>query len=212
MATGNRRPGQRHSKTVAAGFVGGVVTYLIGFAVIYLQKANTVEYDVFERIGKFGQLSTQVDPPTAWQVIGWLQYAAHNVDIVLEISGLGRSVRQTLPLTEGVLWERWFVLLPVVTLVLAGFVVAHIRSARGVQGGFLAGSSITLGYSVVVLGGVVVTTWTQSVSYGGLSASSSVGPEPLVGVVLAGLAYPIVLGGVGGAVAGMVTERRDGPV
>ncbi|WP_135667167.1 hypothetical protein [Halorhabdus rudnickae] len=209
MTAGYWRHGSRPYRTVASGFVGGVAAHLVGFAVIYLRTAGSLSADDIETIGGLGELGIQIDPPGVWQVVGWLYYAAHNVDVMLEVSGLGRSRTGRLPLTEGILWERWFVLVPIVTLLAAGFVLAFVGSAPDLRGAILTGSSVAVGYATLAVAGVVVTAWDITVSYGSLSASGSVSPDPLWGVLLAGILYPILLGGLGGAVARTVTHQRN---
>jgi len=206
---GQRRTAWNLSRTVAAGFVGGVLAYLAGFAVIYLRTAGSLRNDGIGMIADLGGIAAGIDLPGAWQVVGWLYYAAHNVDVVIEVSGLGRSGTGTLPLTEGVLWERWFVILPVVTLLTVGFSLAFLSSAQDVRRGFLAGSSIALGYAPIAVSGVIVTAWELSVRYSSLSANGSISPDPLGGVLLAGILYPVVLGGTGGAVAGTIDGWRS---
>ncbi|WP_136687180.1 hypothetical protein [Halorhabdus amylolytica] len=206
---GQRRTTWNLSWTVTAGFVGGVIAYLAGFAVIYLRKAGTLPDDGLGTIGELSGIGAMIDLPSTWQVVGWLYYAAHNVDIVMAVSGLGRSGMGTLPLTEGILWERWFALLPVVTLLTVGFSLAFLASVPDVWRGFLSGSSIALGYAPIAVAGVIVTTWNLSISYGGLSANGAIRPDPFGSVLLVGVLYPVVLGGVGGAIASVIDGRRD---
>lgn len=198
--------GRRPAAVAAGGFVAGTLAYLLGFATIYLRTTGSVPEDVVGAITDLGEVSAGVDPPATWQVVGWLYYAAHNVDVVVEVAGLGRSGTGALPLTEGVLWERWFVLLPVVTLVIAGVVVARFASAADPRSGALAGGAVALGYAPLAVAGILLTAWDASIQYGGLSASGSIGVDPLTGVVVAGVAYPLCLGAAGGAAVGAIAD------
>jgi len=201
MTAWRRRVGRYRCGRITAGFLGGVLASLLGFAAIYLRTGRSIQEGKLGAIGDLGSIGVGIKPPDAWQVVGWLYYAAHDVDIVVTVTGLGRSGSGTVPLTNGVLWERWFVLVPVVTLLAGGFVVASLAGAADVIEGFLAGGTVALGYGSVAVTGAILTTWDVVIAYGGMGMSGSIGPDPFGGMLLVGLAYPIVLGGLGGTLA-----------
>lgn len=81
-------------------------------------------------------------------------------------------------------------LIPVVAFLVAGFVVARrVGAVDGVQGA-VAGASLVLGAVVVALLGTFVFTLSDN--------GAAISPLFLEGVVLAGIAYPGLLGALGG--------------
>jgi hypothetical protein len=95
--------------------------------------------------------------------------------------------------------EPWLLLVPVVLLLVAGFVVSWQTSPTEPFGGAQAGAFVTAGYLPLALAAAVLVTWRVSGFDGG--ASASVGPSLVTGVLVAGLLYPVAFGALGGAAA-----------
>ncbi|WP_181685534.1 hypothetical protein [Halorhabdus salina] len=196
------QPSQSNSGVpIVGGIIGGAVAYLVGILVIFFAKSGVIQNDLAQSLGQVGQLSGDVSLPGAWQVGGWIFYAAHNVEITMDISTAGRSMSQSLPVTNGLIWEPWFLVVPVVALLIAGFLVASTVPAQTATSGFQAGASVVLGYGLLAVVGVFLTEWELSISQLGTEVSAAVGPSLVPGAILVGLVYPIVAGGIGGIAA-----------
>ncbi|WP_158854900.1 hypothetical protein [Halorhabdus sp. CUG00001] len=186
---------------VVGGIIGGASAYLVGFLAILFAKSGAIQNDLTQTLGQIGQLSSDVTLPEAWQVGGWVFYAAHNVEITMDLSTAGQSISRSLPVTNGLLWEPWFLVVPIVALLIAGFIVAWTAPVQTAASGFQAGASVVLGYGSLAIGGVFLTEWGLSISQLGTEVTASVGPSLVPGVVLVGLVYPIIGGGIGGIAA-----------
>lgn len=84
---------------------------------------------------------------------------------------------------------------PVLALVTGGFALARTLGVTDVVQGLKVGASITFGVVLVALGGTYL-----------FEVGNALGPDRIYGVLLAGLAYPLVCGAVGGILA-VVTDR-----
>ncbi|MFB6128531.1 MAG: hypothetical protein ABEJ47_02095, partial [Halorhabdus sp.] len=181
--------------SIGGGLAGGLLAYALGYGVIALAKSDAIE----SATGLFGLLSQfggQVDYPAGWKLAGWVFYRAHNVDVLIDVSSSDSP--NLLALTESVFWEPWFFAVPVVALVLAGAVVTYANPSRSAIAGAVAGSSVVIGYAPAVTAGGIVTGWSASV----LGVEMSASPDLVVAILLAGVAYPLVVGGVSGAIVG----------
>lgn len=167
------------SGSLVAGAIGGVVGYLVSYVVLFL----------FLLLEGGNILQQQ-----AMQAAGWVFYGAHNVDVT--ISALGQSQSQNVLQTlSGVTSIPVFVyyLVPIVVLVAVGYIVAsRVRTGGNVAAGAAAGATVTIGYLILAVAG----TFFFAIGSGGASA----GPDLLTSALVAGLAYPVVFGAVGGAI------------
>lgn len=185
-------PETKSSVPVGAGTVAGLVTALSGYLVLFLVHGDRLERS-FAGINTLLEL-LGTDGIAAWKVAGWLYFNLHHTPISVSVSGRSR-VTHTLVGGDGAS-ALWY-LLPPILLVLAGAVVARYADARDVRSGALAGVSIVPAVLLAALVGGLATRATVG--------DATVGPELATGVLLAGLVYPAVLGGVGG-VLGAVTR------
>jgi len=178
--------------SAVAGTVAGAVAYVAGYLVTYLWQSGSVEESlqayntVVELLGG--------DPIPSWQAVGWLYYNAHNVAFTTPALGSGR-VSQNLVADGNA--PMLLYLVPAVALLLAGFVVARAGDAGDAESGARAGVTVTLGYAVLAVIGLFVFRYSVG--------DSSIHVDYALGVLLAGVAYPAVFGGLGG-VLGAVTR------
>jgi hypothetical protein len=180
----------------------GIITYAFGYLVTVGVTSNRVnEIMAIEVSGNYvdptplGQIFG-VTPPS-WVLGGWLFYNAHFVPTSLPtadaMNGITTLTNRTLLTTVGgpvlVLY-----LLPVVFLLVAGYLVARTGTTFGANGDRNAGASVAFGYFPVFLIGAFVLTARSP--HSGVVAS----PAGLPAVFL-GLVYPVVFGAIGGVLA-----------
>ncbi|MFT4880791.1 MAG: hypothetical protein ACI9CA_000355 [Natronomonas sp.] len=190
------------------GLLLGVVAFLGTYLVMYSLRAERVASAV---AGLPLTLSTST--PEVTQVVGWLVYRAHFVPIKYSVTGAGRD--------SGVLSFGSFpgagdlvralepgLLLPVplVMLFICGFYTAIQCDVSTPKTGAVAGASVVVGYLLLVVVAVAALTWNLSLAVFNLTVTASIGPVEAQAVFLAGVVYPLVGGGVGGAVAGSVAD------
>lgn len=141
-----------------------------------------------------------------FELVGWVYYNAQFVDVELSVGGQlsGAGLGGSLNLVRGnglfgglvsldapaVLYH----LLPVVALVLAGFLLSRLAGKTEPVSGAAAGVSLVVGALVfAVLGTVLFET---------SDMGTSIGPPLVEGAVIVGVVYPLVCGALGGALGG----------
>jgi len=173
-------------RLLGVGAGAGALSYVVGYVFLYLSQGSSVqaELEAYNAVVEF----LGGDPVPAWQAVGWLFYNAHGVPFTYPALGGGRVSRNLV--ASGDVSTLLYVL-PGVTLVLAGFVVARYANARDVPTGAQHGASVVAGYVVLAVVGLFVFEYS--------SGGGAIHPEYALGVLLAGVVYPAVAGAVGGA-------------
>ncbi|PSP78034.1 hypothetical protein BRC81_08220 [Halobacteriales archaeon QS_1_68_20] len=216
------------------GAIAWVVGLVITAVLAWVEFRDGVENA--EDLGGSGGLGTE-EIPSVVDFLGWLFYNAHFVDVGFEISIMGMGggvwmnfVTGSVNLT-GMLAEQsgqagemqtgldslittiptpvWL-LVPVVLLFGAGYLVARKNEVAGTTDGAKAGASVVVGYAVLSIGGTYLFAWTLPTGEE-FGMSLSIAPQFVMAVGLMGLAYPAVLGGVGGALAARSTDQPSSP-
>lgn len=132
------------------------------------------------------------------ELFAWLFYNAHGygdrtVDIVQKSSGQGVPSEEFNYITRlPVGNELHFHLIPAALLFFFGLLLARKRSTP--VSGFVAGASVAIGYAPILIGGSFFFTVTD--------AGMSFGPGLQSTVLIAGLAYPVGVGGLAGLLSG----------
>ena len=180
---------------LASGAIAGVLSFLGGYLLTYLLKAGSVS-DLFTTTLGEAQ-GSGLSPPGDWQVVGWFFFQMHTV--ATETTLTAGSLSETSTTTGSV--ESWLLLVPIALLVAFGYIVARNADVRGIAAGAQAGATVTVGYAAVTVAAVFLSSWSESVSAFGETATVTVGPAVVTGILTAGVIYPLVLGAVGGAVA-----------
>lgn len=171
-------------REVGVGFAAGVAAWLLGYAITYVVAAARVRES----------LASAEIGPIEWdlttEVVGWLFYGAHFVDAQVPTPGpLGPTSVDLLAEAGGSALLLYVV--PVACLFAAGYGAASM--ARGLEDPTdyaRAGAMTATGY--LPLSAIGIAFFALSVGDG------FVRPEPATALLLAGLAYPVLLGTLGG--------------
>lgn len=187
-----RVPSHSRSTDLGIGAAAGAVAYALGYLLTYLWQGSSVQgqlegYNAIVEL--FGG-----DPIPAWKAVGWLFYNAHGVSFTVPSLGSGQATQNLI--ADGSAPMLLYVV-PAVVVVLAGFVLARRANATDASGGAQIGARVVLGYVVLAIVGLFVFEYS--------SGGSAIHPEYALGVLLAGVVYPAVFGGIGGAL-GAVTS------
>lgn len=180
---------------LASGAIAGVLAFLGGYLLTYLLKAGSVS-DLFTTTLGEAQ-GSGLSQPGDWQVVGWFFFQMHTV--ATETILTAGSLSETSATTGSV--ESWLLLVPIALLLAFGYIVARNADVGGIADGAQAGATVTVGYAAVTVAAVFLSSWSESVSAFGETATVTVGPAVVTGILTAGVIYPLVLGAVGGAVA-----------
>lgn len=168
-------------RSVATGAVLGAAAYVLGYLATFAMVSVESDVNVLDRVDGGAEL------------VGLVFYSAQFVPTRTSVSAAGQSVSETtnvLAAAPDLTIPRlvWTAVI-VVVLVAAGYAAAT-RSG----GSLAAGATVTLGYLPLAAAGTVLF----SVNRGALGASFSAAPETVPAVLVAGIAFPAVCGGVGG--------------
>ncbi|WP_049927252.1 hypothetical protein [Halopiger goleimassiliensis] len=180
---------------VGTGTVAGIAAWLVGYGGTYLLVGGVLRAE-FRALG----LETLVDAAGRPTLVGWLFFNAHGVEVHsegLEVAlapGNGNFVAAGVG-NQVVL----YLLVPLVLLVAGAVVVRRYRTRLPTRtDAALAGATVAVGY--------LLCTVVALVAFAASLDGAVVRPDPLYGVVLAGLASPIAFGAVGGLLAAGVTR------
>jgi hypothetical protein len=180
------------------GAATGTVAYVVGM--ILTLFLLTVDQE-FEFAGSgFGGL--QLVEVSRLDQVGWFFYSAHFASIEESVSALGETQSQTTNILADAATQFPAVvyhLVPMVVLVVAGFVVASVLDTYNPSVGDCAQAGATLfaGYLPLTVAGTVVF----EVSVSGAGAGGiTIGPDLISSVVLVGFLFPVLFGAIGGVV------------
>ncbi|SHH50850.1 hypothetical protein [Halobaculum gomorrense] len=194
-ATGTSATGLRERVSLAPGAAAGVGAYLLGYLATYATQASAVR----ERISALNFLASLFggDPIAAWQGVGWYFYNAHFVATVAP--ALGGGTRSSNLLASADASVAYLYAVPPLALLAAGAALAVLDDATDPTDGALAALGIVPAYFLLAVGGTVAFAY-------GVGDAGSVHPDSATGALLAGVVYPAVFGGAGGAVGSLVGD------
>lgn len=179
----------------AAGYVGGVVggavAWLVGYAITYAGWSGMVE-DAFQTWNFFTDLLGG-DPAPAWKGVAWLYFNAHFVSANLTGFPGGPRTFNLVAQSDSGTAPILYVIPPVVLLVV-GFAATYLANVTGPRESLLTGVSTVGGYLLLSVVMALVATH----AFGG---GVSIDVTLVTAVILAGVVYPAVFGGIGGALA-----------
>lgn len=162
----------------AAGVGAWVLTYLF----TYLVASSDIQNSLFGRVLEAAEIGV-------WQVVGWVFFNAHFVNTNVDLGFFGSGATNAIGGDGG--FTVLLYVLPPLLLLGAGLAVGRYAGVGDADAAnaAVAGASVTIGYGLLSVVGVF------------LFATESVTPDPVTGILLAGLVYPVVFGAVGSLVA-----------
>jgi hypothetical protein len=179
---------------IVEGSIAGLVTWIVGYVLTYLVVAPDV------RESSLNQIIEALDgDPATYEMVGWVFYNAHFVEVVFEdIPLIGARTATYVGGEDG--FTVLLYVIPVGLLLAAGLALARYDGTADTTRGALVGLTALPGYLLLSLAGVFLF----EVTVGGASGA----PDLVAGVVLAGIVYPGVFA-TGGGVVGALLESRD---
>lgn len=179
-------------RNLLGGALVGAGAYLAGYVLTYL-------FVIVDGVESQGEIET-------WKAVGWVFYNAHNVDVAFVGSAGDASVTESFTLFEegagnlaSTVPQIVYFVVPVVVLAAAGYVAYQRADTDGLEAAQAAavGATVLVGYLALVVLGRFLFEATGSF----LGADLAIAPELGTAVILAGIAYPLVLGGAGALLA-----------
>lgn len=186
---------QPSASDLLSGTVAGIASWIAGFVTTYVLVAPNVRESGLARIidAVDGQAAT-------YELVGWVLFNAHLVETVIrDIPLVGSRATSYIGGEAGGTTLLYAV--PVAVLFAAGLGLARYEAVETPTAGALVGSTVMPGYLLAALASVFLFEVTV--------AGATGGPDLLAAVVLAGIAYPLVCAGGGGAVGGLLESRSS---
>lgn len=191
------------SSDVVAGFVAGLLALVVGFAITAV-AANTEENrqlveDLLSSTGP-GGVSLSQFLPEWYQVIGWVFLDSHQVEVSASVGDefgnadwIGEYVGRLIP-AAGELQ-----LVPPVLLVTAGFLLASRGNRQSLVDAGRAGATVFVGYLPGIVLLLLVTSFEVVLPVIDVLVLE-IAPHYGQALLVAGVGYPVVFGGLGGLV------------
>ncbi len=174
------------------GALSGAVSYLTSYLLTYLWKAPAVA-DALQGINIIATFLGADAIPT-WRGVGWLFYNAHFVRTRVPGPG-GPSFVDFLASTD----QGWVLMVAVpIVLILAGAGVAYRNDAIVAGRAAIHGAAVGVGYLPLAAAGTLL--FAQQIA----DTGAQIAPDLLPAVLLAGLVYPILFGGIGGTLSALI--------
>lgn len=185
--------------SVRVGLPTGIGAYLLGYLITYVLLLMEAP----------GALNDYVSPDSnhIYEPVGWVYHGAHAVDVSRSNLNGAQDVNYLLNLdyVYGLsIPPIVFYAIPVVVLVFAGYqTVRRLEIPNRLTSGVIAGGSIVFGYFIMAVFGAYFFEF--------LVAGQGSKPDATMSALLIGLAYPIVAGAIGGAIAVSVPSVKEVP-
>lgn len=172
----------------AGGALAGAGAAVVGYLLTYLWQANAMR-EQMEGVNFIIEFFGGEAIP-AWKAVGWLTFNAHFVDYLRPAIGGGQVSENFIAAGDA---PMLLYLVPVVMLVGAGFLLAWTDGAMEPSRGAAVGATTILGYLPFAVAGVFLFAVNRG--------DATIQPDPVTGILLAGIIFPLVLGAIGGVVA-----------
>lgn len=167
---------------IVQSVVAGLAAYVVSFALVALVVAGMEDGD--DLVGAAGNIL----------------YGAHFVDSEFTTSAMGQSQTETMNFIDEASLEApefLYQIIPIVVLLLVGIALVRYAGIPDETDAALAGAATAVGYVVLTIVGTFVFEMSDSGTVGSIEVVPELG---LMTVLLMGIVYPVVFGGIGGFV------------
>ena len=181
------------STSVGGGAVAGVTAYVLGYLVTFLLHRSNVE-EVTEIVNAIADVFGG-DTVSTWEGIGWLFYNGHLVDTMVDGPFGGEQAVDFINSADGASFTALYAV-PILLLIVAGAALVLVAGVESPLDGAITGMLTVLGYFPLAVAGVFVFAYS--------AGDVSMQPDLITGVLLAGVVYPLLFGGIGGVLGSAV--------
>lgn len=199
------------------GLVAGLFAVVVGFLATFALSNYADDIRSIEELLSSNGIPTgsaQSFLPKPYEIIAWEFLENHQVGVSAEVGGEVDTLAGLVNADTGVVADVTDLLLPTssqlqvlppVLLLVAGYLVASRTVRTDVRDAATAGAHVTLGYLLGIVAIVSVASYQLSVP-GTDVTLLEISPEVASAIGIAGLAYPVLFGGLGGALAFLVEQ------
>lgn len=185
---------------IAVGFVAGLLALVVGFTATMLFSDTNEGRELAEEIANSsGPASVALSEllPEWYHAVSWTFLENHHVDVSASVGEVLGSVEVVGTYAEMLLPSASKLqVLPPLLLVGAGVLVALRRPRTGPADAVVAGATVVAGYLPGIA--VVASVATFEVAVLGDIVLLEISPDVGRAVLVAGVVYPLVFGGLGG--------------
>lgn len=138
---------------------------------------------------------------------GNLLYGAHFVDSEFTAEAFGQSQTETSNIIEEASLEApefLYQIIPIVVLIAVGIALVRYVDIPDETDAAIAGAAMAIGYVALTIVGTFVFELSDSEGFGSFEVTPELG---LMTVILMGIIYPVVFGGIGGYVGSQLSDR-----
>lgn len=182
------------SRRVSRGVVAGVLAAVAGYAVTFLLRVEALDAATSEG-GRFAAAS--ISAP-AWKAAGWLWAGAHHVTIRASAWSLWEGTVHPVAPTAGGPWQPVLFAVPVVALLCAGGLLAG--GSPSTRAAAKRGAAVAFGYAPMAAVSLYAFRWRSSIPTTLPEKYTVVVLDPVATLAVMGLAFPILLGALGGRI------------
>lgn len=205
---GNHVEGRHPRRTdsgsdVLRGVAGGLAAFVAGFVATVVFSNAEEDLELVEEIiasTNLGGAAASQFLPEPYYLLGWEFLANHQVDISTNVAAdvgnagwVEDSIQVLLPSSSNLQF------LPPALLLLAGFAVASRAPRTDFADAATAGAHVVAGYLPGIAALVYATSFELDVPV--MGTVLEINPDVVTAVLVAGLAYPLAFGAIGGALA-----------
>jgi hypothetical protein len=178
---------------VVAGGVAGLAAWVLGYVGTYLVVAPDVRDSGLNRIIE----AVQGDPATV-DMVGWVFYNAHLAEtVVADVPLLGTTSLSFVGGDGG--FTPLLYALPPLLLLVAGLAAGRYQAPTSASEGVVAGLTVLPGY--LLASAVGASLFRLRVG------AATIFPDLIPAVFVAGVAYPLLFAGAGGALSVLLSGR-----
>lgn len=177
------------------GALAGIGSWILGYVLTYLIVAPDVRESALNRL-----VDAFEGAPATYEMVGWVFFNAHFVDTLFQDVPLMGTRAASFIGGDGGFTPLLYVI-PIALLVAAGLALARRHRASNPTRGVMVGLTVLPAYLLLSIAAVFLFEVT--------TLGATVSPDLLTAIVLAGIAYPAVFAGAGGALGGFLEERAD---
>jgi hypothetical protein len=193
------------SAAISAG--AGAAAFVVNYLVTFLLWTQTTlpDPETFDQAIDRAFVQSVRDTVPSWKAAGLTLYNAHFVDLTYSTPSGSSSVNLIDAAGGGLVTFALFV--PPLFLLLAGFAAVYVGDVTAdLPNAVAAGALVLVGYLLFALVGALLFGHTETVEFFGFSGQYTLSIPLLTTVVLLGVVYPVVFGGLGGVGAYLLQD------
>ena len=186
---------EQRSQILRTGLLAGIAAWLVGYAATYVLVAPDVRDSPLHRF-----IEAFNEEAATYEMVGWVFYNAHFVNTIFrDVPIVGSQTTSFLGGEDG--FSAALYLIPAGVLLATGLALARYHGVTNTTDGGFVGATVVPTYLLASIVGVYAFEVTVGSARGA--------PDLLPAIFLAGIVFPLIFAGGGGALGGGVGNRDE---